>query len=131
MDDHKRALFEAWWSYGVKNPDLLGVKGRTPLRYLIGGAESARRVVAFLKTEKKLALIELESSFERERGREWWAEFFEKPADDELRMTLRMAVHRRASETPEDYEARLTKVAAALRARLPDYIREPKASEEA
>lgn len=117
MEDHKRRILEAW----REHPSAFGV----PTTDLLGGARVRRQVLDLLRANVTLASKEYEMACEREQGRVWWKLYIEGPADEELLTTLSLAVKRRANEPEADYLARLRRIEREMRARLPDYIREP------
>lgn len=119
MNEHKRAILLAW--------DAAPLWGHECPRSheVLGGERAIRQVRAVLRESIEFAKSEAVASVEKDQGREWWDNYIEKPVDDEMRTTLRMAVPRRARETESDYEERLRSIEAALRARLMPFIRNP------
>lgn len=124
MNDHKRALLEAWWA-NVPDPEH---PVSVPSARVLGGRTVVRKVRRLLERDLMLARRELEWVEQRDDGRRWWRLYIEGPSDDGLLASLRQNVSIRPGESPADYLLRLRRVEDALRARLGSYLEAPRRS---
>jgi hypothetical protein len=131
MDAHKATTFKAWEEAHLtpyEGSEVDKLQGHLP--FVLGGKAVERQVRKLLVDQKREALLEWESSVERERGAEWWRRYMEGPADEGLMGSLKTGIPRRPKESTKTYETRLHRVEAMMRARLPSYSRPLSASEE-
>lgn len=138
MDAHKTALFNAWAEAHLapyEGNEVDRLQGHPPFVLSESGTERGgkaveRQLQKLLMSQKREALLEWESSVERERGAEWWKRYMEGPAEEGLMGSLKSGIPRRPKESTKSYEIRLQRVEARMRARLPSYSRPLVASEE-
>lgn len=119
MNEHKRALLEAWNQAPLWGHECEGS------HEVLGGRKVVREVERLLKESIEFAKSEAIAAVERWEGRAWWARYIEEPVEEEMRTTLRLAVPRRRDETETAYTERLIAIEHALRARLMPFIRDP------